>query len=214
MDSRIVLVDFPSGHEELRRDLSNDQRITIVESADPRADLEKGTVDLYLSKPLARWELLLGKYLGAVVVIFANILFFVGGLWLIFGLKIGLWNWQFLLSSFTMSFMFACIFSLVLFLGVVFRNTAIPIIGCFIYLVLIDNLLENRAIVFGFTENKILHNTLDGLYYIFPQISAMQKALSNQIMNETMDWKPFVQGLLSSIFFFGCGVAVMQRKDF
>lgn len=176
--------------------------------------LEKGTVDLYLSKPLARWELLFGKYLGAVVVIFANILLFVAGLWLIFGLKIGVWSWQFLLSSFTISFMFACIFSIVLFLGVVFRNMAIPIIGCFIYLVVIDNVLENRATVFAFTENKILHNILDGLYYIFPQISAMQTALTNQIMHETMDWKPFVQGLLSSGLFFGAGVAVLQRKDF
>ncbi len=176
--------------------------------------LEKGTVDLYLSKPLARWELLLGKYLGAVVVIFANILFFVAGLWLIFGMKIGIWSWQFLLSSFTMSFMFACIFSIVLFLGVVFRNTAIPIIGCFIYLVVIANVLESRATVFAFTDNKILHNILDGLYYIFPQISAMQKALTNQIMHETMDWKPFVQGLLSSTLWFGGAAALMQRKDF
>ncbi len=176
--------------------------------------MEKGTIDLYLSKPLGRWELLLGKYLGAVAVILANILFFVGGLWLIFGAKIGIWNWQFLLSSLTMSFMFACIFSIVLFLGVVFRNTAIPIIGCFIYLVVIDNVLENRAIMFSFTENKILHNILDGLYYTFPQISGMQKALANQIMHESMDWKPFVQGFLSSLLFFGGGVAVMQRRDF
>ena len=54
--------------------------------------LERGTVDLYLSKPLPRWQLLLGKYLGAVAVVFANILYFIGALWLISGLRLGVWN--------------------------------------------------------------------------------------------------------------------------
>jgi ABC-type transport system involved in multi-copper enzyme maturation permease subunit len=176
--------------------------------------LEKGTVDLYLSKPVARWELLLGKYLGAVAVMFASILYFIGGLWLVFGLRIGIWNLQFLFSALTMSFMFACIFSIVLILGVLFRNTAIPIIGCFIYLMVVDNVLENRETIFAFTQNKTLHSALDALYYIFPQISAMQKALANQIMHQAMEWKPFVQSLLSSAAIFGGGVALMQRRDF
>ncbi len=176
--------------------------------------MEKGTVDLYLSKPIARWELLLGKYLGAVAVMFASILYFIGGLWLVFGLRIGIWNLQFLFSAVTMSFMFACIFSIVLILGVLFRNTAIPIIGCFIYLMVVDNVLENRETIFAFTQDRTLHSALDALYYIFPQISAMQKALANQIMHQAMEWKPFVQSLLSSAAIFGGGVALMQRRDF
>jgi hypothetical protein len=145
---------------------------------------------------------------------FATILFFIGGLWLVFGVKMGIWNWQFLASSLTMSFMFACIFSIVLFLGVLFCNTAIPIIGCFLYLAVIDNVLENRKLVFGFTENTALHGTLDALYYIVPQISAMQKELGNQIMHQAMGWKPFVQALASALVIFGCGVWLMKRKDF
>ncbi len=177
--------------------------------------LEKGTVDLYLSKPIARWELLLGKHLGAAAVIFANILFFVGGLWFVFGLRVGVWNWQLLLSAFTMSFMFSCIFSMVLLLGVVFRNAAIPIIGCFVYLMFIDNLLENREqILYMLSENKIYRTLLDGLYYVFPQIAGMQKGLQNQIVHRTMEWQPFAQALLSSAAIFGCGVLIIRRKDF
>jgi ABC-type transport system involved in multi-copper enzyme maturation permease subunit len=176
--------------------------------------LEKGTVDLYLSKPIARWELLLGKFLGAVAVMFAAVLFFIGGLWLVFGAKVGIWNIQFLLSSLTMSFMFACIFTIVLFLGVLFRNTAIPIIGCFLYLAVIDNVLEGRETIFAFSQNKALHGTLDALYYALPQVSAMQKALTNQIMHQTMEWKPFVQALLSSLAIFGVSAAVMHKRDF
>lgn len=176
--------------------------------------MEKGTVDLYLSKPIARWELLLGKFLGAVTVMFTTVLFFVGGLWLVFGVKVGVWNTHFLFSSFTMSCMFACIFSIVLLLGVIFRNTAIPIIGIFLYLVVVDNVLENRNVIFAFSENKVLHGALDALYYALPQISGMQKSLADQIMHQPMDWKPFAQAFASSLAIFGCGALILRRKDF
>ncbi|MBI5471404.1 MAG: ABC transporter permease subunit [Ignavibacteriae bacterium] len=176
--------------------------------------LEKGTVDLYLSKPIARWELLLGKHLGAEAVILSNILFFVGGLWLVFGVKTGVWNYQLLLGALTMSFMFGCIFSIVLLLGVVFRNTAIPIIGSFIYLMFLDNMLENREEIFVFTQNKVVHGLLDTLYYVFPQVAAMQRNLDMQITHRAMEWKPFAQALLSSAGFFGISALLMRRKDF
>ncbi len=177
--------------------------------------LEKGTVDLYLSKPLARWELLLGKYLGAVAVMLAVILYFIGGIWLGFGIRTDVWNVQFLLSSFTMTFMFACIFSIVLILGVVFRNAAIPIIGSFLYLMFIDNLLDSREeILFLFSESKIYRGILDGLYYILPQIAGMQRSLADQILHKSMEWKPFVQALLSSSAIFIFSAWIMIRKDF
>ncbi len=177
--------------------------------------LEKGTVDLYLSKPVARWELLLGKYLGSVTVMLAVILYFIGGIWLGFGVKIGIWNWEFLLSAFTMTFMFGCIFSMVLFLGVVFRNAAIPIIGCFIYLMFVDNLLQNRETsLYLLSDNKIYRGILDGLYYLFPQIAGMQKGLQNQIIHKTMEWQPFAQALLSSSAIFGCSTLIIRGRDF
>jgi ABC-type transport system involved in multi-copper enzyme maturation permease subunit len=177
--------------------------------------LEKGTVDLYLSKPLSRWELLFGKYCGAVAVMLAVILYFIGGIWLGFGVRTGVWNLRFLLSSFTMSFMFACIFSIVVFLGVVFRNAAIPIIGCFIYLMVVDNVLESRETFLSMlSDRQIYHTILDALYYIFPQVSGMQKSLANQIQHNDMEWKYFIQAFLSSSAIFGGAVLVLRRKDF
>lgn len=177
--------------------------------------LEKGTVDLYLSKPLGRWELLLGKYLGAVAVMLVSILYFVGGVWLGFGVQTGVWNQAFLLSSFTMSFMFACIFSIVLFLGVIFRNAAVPIIGCFLYLMLIDNLLDSReATLYLISENGLYRKLLDGLYYLLPQIAGMQRGLADQILHNAMEGKHFMQAFLSSAVIFGAAVVLMRKKDF
>src|SRR5215471_16346654 len=46
MQSRIVLVDFPPFHEQLKRDLARDKRITIVDSSDPAFALKSGSIDV------------------------------------------------------------------------------------------------------------------------------------------------------------------------
>ena len=178
--------------------------------------LEKGTVDLYLSKPIARWELLLGKYLGAIVVVLANAIYFIGALWLIFGLKLGVWNVQFLLSAFTLTFVFACLFSIVAHLGVASRNMAISIIGGFLYLFVISGALYHRErLLYLVSDNSLYRGIVDGLYYLLPQLSAMQdNIIKQQITQQTMDWKPFVQSLLSSAVIFGGGIIILRRKDF
>ncbi len=176
--------------------------------------MEKGTIDLYLSKPITRWELLFGKSLGAIAAIFANILYFIGGLWFVFGIKTGVWNPQLLLSTLTMSFMFGCVFSIVALLGVLFRNAAIPIIGSFLYLAIIENALEARETFSLFLRNDILKKALDALYYLLPQVSAMQNNLSQQITHSGMDWKPFAFSLISSLLIFGVGVFALRKRDF
>jgi ABC-type transport system involved in multi-copper enzyme maturation permease subunit len=177
--------------------------------------LEKGTVDLYLSKPLARWQFLLGKYLGAVSVVFANILYFVGVMWLIVGLRVGVWNTGFLLSALTLGYVFACLFGFVAFLGVLSRNTAIVIIGSFLYLFILDGLLEGRAIgLYMISEGVVYRGIVDAAYYLFPQIPAMQQNAVRQIVEGTMTWEPFLQGLLSGGFFLGAGMALLHTRDF
>jgi ABC-type transport system involved in multi-copper enzyme maturation permease subunit len=177
--------------------------------------LEKGTVDLYLSKPLARWELLLGKYVGSVAVIGLATAYFIAGVWLTFGLRVGVWNIQFLLSSVTMTFMFAAIFSIVLLLGVVFRNAAVAIIGSFLYLMLIDNLLDNReTVLYLVSESSFYRGMCDAFYYLLPQIAGMQRQVENHIMQRAIEWRSFIQPLLSSALMFGVASLVMQKKDF
>jgi ABC-type transport system involved in multi-copper enzyme maturation permease subunit len=177
--------------------------------------LEKGTVDLYLSKPIARWELLLGKYLGAVCAIFANVLYFMVGAWLIFGLKCHVWDAQLLLATFTITFMFACLYAIVAFLAVMSRNTAVTIILVYLYLFVIGPVMHNREMtLYLISENSIYRGVLDGIYYILPQIDGMRAEGGKQLLAQEMDWKPFLQSVLTAIAFFLGGVALLKKKDF
>lgn len=177
--------------------------------------LRKGTVDLYLSKPLARWELLFGKYLGAIAVIFVNILYFIGGMWLVFGIKAGVWNVNFLFSSLALTFAFASLCSLVLFLGVLFQSAAIPIIGSFLYLLVIGPALEQREFsLYLLSSSNVYRGIIDGIYYLLPQLHAVGTETSKLIVGQTVNWRPIVQAFLSSSLLFGAGAVVLYKRDF
>jgi ABC-type transport system involved in multi-copper enzyme maturation permease subunit len=177
--------------------------------------LEKGTVDLYLSKPLARWELLIGKYLGGVCVVLVNIFYFLGGMSLIFGVRMGIWDFQFLISSIMLTFVFACLYAVVCFLGVVFRNAAIPIIGAFLYLLIVGPILQQREQgLFMISQNGVYHGIINGFYYLLPQLAGMMDGVSNLIVRQDIDWRPFVQSLVTSGLFLGAGTLILNKRDF
>ncbi|MER3524059.1 MAG: hypothetical protein C4326_08315 [Ignavibacteria bacterium] len=177
--------------------------------------LEKGIVDLYLSKPLARWELLAGRSLGGVCAIGAVTVYFIAGVWLTFGIRAGVWNVHFLLSSITMTLMFAVIGSMLAVLGVIFRNAAVPIIGCFLYLMVVDNLLDSRqTVLYMLSENPLYRTACDVFSYALPQVSSMQRELSNQILQRPVAWQAFLQPILSAFGLFGVAAFIMHRKDF
>jgi len=177
--------------------------------------LEKGTVDIYLSKPIARWQLLAGKYLGSVAVIFLNIVYFIAGLWLVVGLKAGVWNAHFLLSALLMTYAFACLFAIVAFLGVLSRNMAIAIIGSILYLILVANPLEGRqAGLYLLSTNGAYRAILDGLYYLLPQIPAVESGAMRLVAGEGTTYVPYLQSFLSAGALMGGAAWILQKRDF
>jgi ABC-type transport system involved in multi-copper enzyme maturation permease subunit len=177
--------------------------------------LERGTADLYLSKPLPRWQLLAGKSLGAVAAVFLNTLYFIGGIWLVFGLRVGYWSTAFLLSTFSITLVFACLYSLVALSGVLTRNMAVGIIVAFLYLALIGSILEHREQgLYLLSSNGIYRGVLDGLYYVFPQLSAMQDNIAKQIAGGNAEWRPFAQSVVSGGAIYGLAAWFLRRKDF
>jgi ABC-type transport system involved in multi-copper enzyme maturation permease subunit len=177
--------------------------------------LEKGTVDLFLSKPIARWEFLLGKYLGSVGGILLNVLYFVGALCVILGLRAGVWNVNLITAAFLMTFAFAALYTIVVFFGVLSRNMAIAIIAGFLYLVVLDPLLDHRETgLYLISTNSIFRGAIDGLFYLFPQIGLTQANVLRLIGGAGIDWKPIGQCFLSSLVIFLGATALLERKEF
>src|SRR5208337_2581531 len=60
--------------------------------------LEPGRIELLLSKPVSRTHILLGRYLGNLLVVGSNVAYLVLAIWIILGIKTGIWRMSFLAS--------------------------------------------------------------------------------------------------------------------
>ncbi len=90
--------------------------------------LQKGTIDLLLVKPIRRSLLLFFKYIGGLTFIFLNNAFAILGIWLVLGLRSGIWaNWVLLLIP-IMTFFFAILYAVSTLTAVLTRSTVTAIL--------------------------------------------------------------------------------------
>ena len=75
--------------------------------------LEKGNIDLLLSKPISRTQLILGKFFGGNIVVLANLTYLIFSLWLMIGIKFGDWDLTFLWSIVIITFVFAVLYAMI-----------------------------------------------------------------------------------------------------
>lgn len=137
------------------------------------AMLEKGTAELFLSKPLSRTTLFLSRACGSVVAIGLNIFYFALAIWLIFGVKVGVWHWGFLLSSLMVVVAFAFYYSVVALVSLVTRSQGLAIMLGFLFWFFASALESRQAGLYNLWSNEIYRRTLDVIYYATPQISGM-----------------------------------------
>jgi ABC-type transport system involved in multi-copper enzyme maturation permease subunit len=91
--------------------------------------LRKGTVDMLLVKPIHRSTLLIYKYIGGLAFIFLNTVFLVLGIWVVLGLRTGMWGTGFLASIFIITFQFALYYAFSTLFGVITRSPIVSILA-------------------------------------------------------------------------------------
>jgi ABC-type transport system involved in multi-copper enzyme maturation permease subunit len=87
------------------------------------------SIAVLLAKPVPRWGLLAGKYLGVLVFVLAQAVLFVGGTWLALGLRTGIWDAAYLLCIPLLLLQFAVFFGFSLLLAVCCRSTVVCVFG-------------------------------------------------------------------------------------
>jgi hypothetical protein len=93
------------------------------------AFLDPSAAVVLLAKPVPRWSLLVGKYLGVLVFVFFQATVFVGGTWLALGLRTSVWDPGYLLCIPLLLLHFAIFFSFSLLLAVYTRSTIVCVVG-------------------------------------------------------------------------------------
>ncbi len=177
--------------------------------------LEKGTIDLYLSKPVARWELLLGKILGSILVVAANIGVFMAGAWIILSMRLGIWNTGFIAAAPVLLFAFVVLYSIVAMFNMLTRSSAVGIIVTYVHFIVVSSFLANRDKIFMFVESKFWHGVIDWAYYLLPQTSEQSHIASLLVTHgDIASWFPIWASSIFAFVMFGFAGWLFQTRDF
>lgn len=110
--------------------------------------LQKGAVDLAISKPITRWRLLVYKYVGGLIFTAILTAVTVGGSWLAIGLRTGMWNNNFLIGVPLILAYFSILYAVSTLTAVFTRSTIVAILATLLAWVFFWALGEvNRGIV-------------------------------------------------------------------
>lgn len=159
--------------------------------------LGKGTVDMLVVKPIHRFVLLLYKYIGGLWFVFLNTAFAVGGVWLMIGLRTGIWAPGFLVSIPGITFYFAILYAVSVLTAVLTRS---PIV-CILVTVLVWAMLWGDGIGYSILtafrkEPEVkaqaddippwVYTTADAVHFVLPRTKDLDVLLTKTIGGELL----------------------------
>jgi ABC-type transport system involved in multi-copper enzyme maturation permease subunit len=95
--------------------------------------LEPSAASVLLAKPVSRWWLLAGKYLGVLAFVAAQAMVFVGGTWFALGIATGVWVPEYWLCVPLLLLHFAVMYSVSALLAVCTRGTVACVFGSIVF---------------------------------------------------------------------------------
>lgn len=179
--------------------------------------LEKGNIDLLLSKPVSRSQLLWGKYFGGILVVFLNIAFLVICEWLIISSKFSYWNFSFLTLILTVTFTFAVLYSLIVLFGVLTKGSTLGMmIAYFIFIILSPLLFTAKDKFYDMINNNAVKSIIDIFYYVIPKTSELMGKVTVSLTTGKgiESYQPVLTSLAFLILTMGITISIFRNKDF
>ncbi len=136
---------------------------------------EKGTIDLYLSRPVGRVTLLLSRYAGGLLLAAANLLYLIGSMWLIVVWKTHVFHPRFLLSGLVILFAVATLLAFAFLIGVVTSSTGVSLMATYA-LFFLSAILVARERIAAAVSTETAANVIKGLYWILPKTAEIGQA--------------------------------------
>ncbi len=176
--------------------------------------LAAGRIELLLSKPVRRWHILMGRYIGNVLVVGCNIAYLILGVWCVLGWKTGLWPKAFLLAIGTTMFTFAVLLSVVILVGVLFESSALTTMVT-VALMIVSPILAQRAVMEKLLSSEWSRGLWRALYYALPKVYDVGRMTLDFVFDRTVEsyaplWSSAGFGLVVLL----AGLAVFARRDF
>jgi ABC-2 type transport system permease protein len=182
---------------------------------------EKGTIDLYLSRPVSRLKLILSRYVAGLILAGSNIVYLIGSIWLIVMWKTHVVHPRFFAAGALILFVIATLLAFVFLIGVITSSTAVSIMtsyGLFFFAIMLVG-HDRIAAAVSKEWQAWLINTL---YWIIPKTAEIGEAVvafvsGNQVPERvaaTLTPAPFLTTAAFGIVSLALASWLFQRKEF
>jgi len=182
---------------------------------------EKGTIDLYLSRPVGRARLLLSRYSGGLLLAAANLLYLIGSIWAIVLWKTGVAHPRFLLGGAVILFAIASLLAFTFLVGVATSSTAVSLMVTYAVF-FFAALLSAREKIAAAVSSEASANLVRALYWIFPKTAELGQA-TVALVSGGEAFRNMAQSNLGAVYgstglfglvSLGLAVWLFSRKDF
>jgi ABC-type transport system involved in multi-copper enzyme maturation permease subunit len=176
--------------------------------------LQKGSIDLLLCRPIPRWRLVTARFLGGASIMAFNATYLFVGVWVVLGLKSGIWNNGFPLSTILAIFAFVVLSSVVMIVSVITESGPAGLLAAFTLLVFSPLLAAHEQITPAFSS-ELYRQVFRSLYWVLPKSAETIGAMRRLITERSLDIN-WVVGT-SAAFALVCYIVTMvyfTRKDY
>ena len=182
---------------------------------------EKGTIDLYLSRPVSRLSLLLSRYVAGLLLAASNVTYLMLSIWAIVVWKTGVAHFKFLLAGAIIMLVIATLLAFAFLVGVVTSSTAVSIMtsyGLFFFSLM---LLAHDRIAAAVSHDWQAW-LIQTLYWVVPKTAELGQAVVAFVGGDNLPAKmgavltpaPFLTTAAFGIGSLALAAWLFQRKEF
>jgi ABC-2 type transport system permease protein len=176
--------------------------------------LQKGSIDLLLCRPIPRWRLITARFAGGIAIMAFNVTYLFVGVWIILGLKSGVWNHGFPLSAILAVFAFLVLFSVVMIVSVTTESAPAGLLVAATLLMFSPILAAHDRITPAFSS-ELYRRIFRSLYWLLPKsaetIGAMRRLITERPLD--IDWAVGTS-LAFALVCYAVTVVYFTRKDY
>lgn len=170
-----IVLGFESGFSAVLYFLCTFLAIFATAHLVPRLQ-EKGTIDLYLSRPVSRTKLLLSRYLAGLLLAGSNVLYLLGSIWLVVVWKTHVVNYRFLMGGGVILFVIATLLAFAFLIGVITSSTAVSIMAsCGLFL--FSGMLVAHDRIAAAVSHEWQATMIQTLYWVIPKTAELGAAV-------------------------------------
>lgn len=182
---------------------------------------EKGTIDLYLSRPVGRTRLLLSRYIAGLLLASINVGYLIGSIWLIVIWKTHVFHPRFLLGGVVILFVIATLLAFAFLVGVVTSTTAVSIMSTYAIFFFAAVLVGHERIAAA-VSHEWQATLINSLYWIFPKTAELGQAVvalvsggeAPERLSAVLTPAPFVTTAIFAVVCLILASWLFERKEF